>query len=247
VPTLRHFFVADYDRDTLRATASFSPTERVSIDLRADWYETQYKGPDCGGPNDQVAPGLVFPAECLGRTKAVGESYTIDGSFVPADGWNAFAFYTYSRLSTDQASRSWGGANLANNVDRNWFADLKYYDHTVGLGMRYQPADRRYDAGVQYILSDGTGETRLATGPGLTATPVPDTRTKLHSLQVFRKYQYSKNIAIRANYWYERLRTDDWAFDGATPTSSNNVLLTGHMSPNYGAHVVGVSLSYTGW
>ncbi|MCC6193226.1 MAG: MtrB/PioB family decaheme-associated outer membrane protein [Burkholderiales bacterium] len=247
VPTLRHFFFADFERDTLRATGSFSPMERATIDFRADWYQTRYKGPDCGGPNDQVSPTLVFPPECLGRTKAKGESYTVDGSFVPADGWNAFAFYTYSRFATDQASRSWGGANLANNTARNWFADLEYFDHTVGLGLRFQPATARWDAGMQYVYSDGTGKTSLASGPGLTFTPVPDIRTKLHSFQLFGRYQHSKNIGFRANYWYERLRTDDWAFDNATPTSSNNVLLTGVSSPNYGAHVFAISFIYSNW
>ena len=189
----------------------------------------------------------MFSADCLGRTHAKGESYTVDGSFVPAEGWNAFAFYTFSRFATDQASRSWGGANLANNVARNWWADLEYSDHTVGAGLRFQPADTRWDAGVQYVYSDGTGKTKLAANPGLTFQPVPDIRTKLHSLQLFGRYQHSKNIGFRANYWYERLRTDDWAFDDATPVSSNNVLLPGYASPNHGAHVFAISFVYSNW
>ena len=51
----------------------------------------------------------------------------------------------------------------------------------------------------------------------------------------------------RFNYWYERLRSSDWAFDNATPTSSNNVILTGHQSSHYDNHVFGVSLVYTNW
>ncbi|MCL4802001.1 MAG: MtrB/PioB family decaheme-associated outer membrane protein [Burkholderiales bacterium] len=250
VPTLRHFFLADYDKDTFRATASFTPMERVTIDLRADWYKVKYKGPDCGGPNDQVlAPASIFPSECHGRTEADGASYTLDGSFTPAEGWNAFAFYTYSQLSTDQLSRSFNNT-AAQQIDanRDWTASLKYSDHTIGIGLRYQPFDRKYDAGVQYVYNDGTGKYGLAGGPALASPlPVPDTEAKLHTFQLFAKYRYSKNIALRFNYWFEKYRSSDWAFDNATPTSSNNVILTGHQSPRYDAHIFGISIAYTNW
>ena len=89
--TLRHFFVSDYDKNAIRATANVEPMERVSVSFRADWYKMDYKGPDCGGSNDQVLlPDYTFPSECLGRDEAVGQSYTIDGSWTPVDGWNAF-------------------------------------------------------------------------------------------------------------------------------------------------------------
>jgi predicted porin len=223
--------------------------ERVTIDLRADWYNVKYKGPDCGGPNDQVLAGVTFPAECLGRTEGDGSSYTIDGSFTPADGWNAFAFYTYSRLSTDQASRSINNTTAQQiDANRDWSAALKYNDHTVGLGVRYQPADKKYDAGAQYVFSNGSGKYGLAAGPALAAPlPVPDTEAKLHSFQLFAKYRYSKNVALRFNYWFEKYRSNDWAFDSATPTSSNNVILTGHQSPQYDAHIFGISVAYTNW
>jgi MtrB/PioB family decaheme-associated outer membrane protein len=249
VPTVRHFFLADYDKDTIRANVAITPMERVTIDLRADWYNVKYKGPDCGGPNDQVLAGVTFPAECLGRTEGDGSSYTIDGSFTPADGWNAFAFYTYSRLSTDQASRSINNTTAQQiDANRDWSAALKYNDHTVGLGVRYQPADKKYDAGAQYVFSNGSGKYGLAAGPALAAPlPVPDTEAKLHSFQLFAKYRYSKNVALRFNYWFEKYRSNDWAFDSATPTSSNNVILTGHQSPQYDAHIFGISVAYTNW
>ncbi|MCC6611255.1 MAG: MtrB/PioB family decaheme-associated outer membrane protein [Burkholderiales bacterium] len=251
VPTLRHFFLADYDKDMIRAIGSITPMERVTIDLRADWYKVKYKGPDCGGPNDQVlAPANIFPAECLGRTQGDGASYTIDGSFVPADGWNAFAFYTYSLFSTDQLSRNINNTAAQQiSAARDWSASLKYTDNTVGLGVRYQPDNKKYDVGAQYVFSDGTGKYGLGAASALVPgpLPVPDTQARLHSLQLFAKYRYSKNVALRFNYWFEKYRTDDWAYDNATPTSSNNVLLTGHQSPQYDAHIFGISIAYTNW
>ena len=35
--------------------------------VRADWYKTDFKGPDCGGSTDQVlAPTYIFPSETMG-------------------------------------------------------------------------------------------------------------------------------------------------------------------------------------
>lgn len=249
VPTLRHFFVSDYDKNLVRAEGAWSPTEQLSLTARADWYQLDYKGPDCGGSNDQVlAPTATFPSQCLGRTEATGESYTIDGSWVPMDGLNAFLFYTYSRFSTDQASRAWNNTvPQATSEAQNWQASLEYADHTVGAGMRYTPAGKQWDVGAQYVYVDGSGKTSLSPGSALTATSVPDTSQRLDSFQLFGKYRVNKNVLLRFNYAYERYRTSDWAFDNATPTSSNNVLLTGHQSPSYDANVFGVSVAYTGW
>jgi hypothetical protein len=68
-----------------------------------------------------------------------------------------------------------------------------------------------------------------------------------HSLQLFGRWQYSRNLLFRANYWYQRYRSTDWAFDNATPWSSNNVLLTGQPNASYTAHVFGISVAYTNW
>lgn len=249
IPTLRHFIFADYDRNLVRVEGAYSPLDRLTISGRADWYKTDYKGPDCGGSNDQVLPPpAVFPSECLGRTEAVGESYTIDASWVPTDGLNTFIYYTYSRFATEQAGRAWNNTPAqAISTAQNWQASLEYYDHSVGAGVRYQPADKRWDVGAQYIFSDGTGKTSLAPGSALAASPVPDLRNKLDSFQLFGKYQLNKNILLRANYAYEKYRTSDWAYDNADATSANNVLLTGHQSDRYNANVFGFSVAYTGW
>jgi MtrB/PioB family decaheme-associated outer membrane protein len=255
VTTLRQFFMADYNKSTVGATATITPMEQVTLGVRADYYQVDYKGPDCGGPNDQVTPAVPFPAECLGRTKADGGSFTLDGSWMPVDGWNLFAFYTYQQYGTDQASRSWGGANPPQNANRDWAVKLDYDDNTFGLGLNFKPLDKKYDVGVLYVFSDGTGSyspsvssVSATAALGLPAPVlVPDTRTRMNSIQLYAKYQYSKNLLFRFNYWFQDLNTNDWAYDNATMTSSNNVLLTGQQSPKYSANVFGFSVAYTGW
>jgi MtrB/PioB family decaheme-associated outer membrane protein len=249
IPTMRQFFVADYNKSLVGVTGTFSATERVSFGTRADYYTMDFKGPDCGGTNDQVAPYVPMPAECLGRQKAQGQSYTLDGSATLSEPLSLFAFYTYQQLKTDQTSRSWTGGNVAQatSTAQDWNATIKNSDNTVGLGVNYRPESKRYDFGTQYVYSDGTGSYTLG-GPATVGTaPVPDVKTRLNSFQLYGKYQYSKTMAIRVNYWYQKYHTSDWAFDNSTATSTNNVLLTGQQSPNYTNNVIGISFAYSGF
>jgi MtrB/PioB family decaheme-associated outer membrane protein len=248
IPTTRQFFVADYNKNLFQLTGSWSPMERVSFGLRADYYTMDFKGPDCGGPGDQTVPGVTYPPQCLGRTKADGTSFTLDGSYTPADGWNTFAFYTYQRYGTNQDSRTFNNTAASVNLNNDWGMNMRYIDNTFGLGVNFKPAGKKWDAGALYTYNNGTGSFDASAGPGASPfIPVPDTTYSSNQFQLFAKYQYSKNILFRANYWYQNLHSSDWAYNGTTPTSSSNVLLTGQQSPNYHENVFGFSVAYTGW
>jgi hypothetical protein len=78
-------------------------------------------------------------------------------------------------------------------------------------------------------------------------TSMPDTWNKLHTLQLFAKWDYSKQVSWRFNYLYENLKSTDWAFDNLTPTSIDQVLLTGQEAPRYSNHVFGVSAVIKSW
>jgi MtrB/PioB family decaheme-associated outer membrane protein len=253
--TLRQFYMADYDQNTVKAAVNFTPSEMVGVQLLGQWHSRDYKGPDCGQAADQVYLALpvpyVVPGDCLGRTEAAGQNFTIDTQFTPAEAISFFAFYTYSQLSTDQASRSWGGANLANNVNRNWWASLESTDHTVGLGANWRPAGRPYDVGLQYIYNRGTTNTDLTPGPALAAPtaflPVPDVVNKLNQVQLYGTWQWSKTVKLRANYVYQTFKSNDWHYQNVLPWTSQNVLLTGQTPGSYHNNIFGLSVAITLW
>jgi len=260
LPTLRQYYVADYDQNGIKANASVTPSGPVTFSLQANWYERKYRGPDCGGPNDQVLPPpAVMPSQCQGLQNQTGQSYTLDAQYVPMEAVNLYAFYTWSQLEQNQDGRSYsGGANQAaqsTDTNRNWSINTQSADNAVGIGGKYAPADKPYDVGFQYLYSAGVTSTSPLAAAGLTnvttgavgASAVPDVKNTLNSFQLFGKYKYSKNLLFRANYWYQHLRADNWAYDNATPTSSNNVLLNGQQTPNYTANVFGISFAYTNW
>jgi MtrB/PioB family decaheme-associated outer membrane protein len=259
-PTLRQFFVADYNQDRVKAQATITPAGAFSVQLMGDWWKRDYKGPDCGGPNDQVlsdqSPPIIFPSECLGLRRTVGESYTLDGQYAAGGGISLYAFATWARYETDQRGRTFGSVTegsttMAQSADpnRNWTANSRTTDTAVGAGIDWKPEGKPYSAGVQYLYNEGITAISPQSGPAITppSSAIPDARNRLNSLQLFGRWQYSKNLAFRANYWYQRYSSTDWAFDNATPVSSNNVLLTGQPSPSYTANVFGISVAYTNW
>jgi hypothetical protein len=258
-PTMRQFFVADYNQNKIRAQGSVTPDGPFSAQLMGEWWRRSYKGPNCGGPNDQLllnqTPPVIFPNECLGLHTAQGESYTLDGQYAAPHDVFAYAFVTWSRYATDQLGRSFGSvsqgsATIAQSADpnRDWTANAHTTDTAVGVGLNWRPEGKPYDAGIQYLYNEGRTSYSLAAGPAIPASlPVPDVNNTLHSLQLFGKWQYSKNLLFRGNYWYQHYRSRDFAFDNAVAWASNNVLLTGQPSPSYNANVFGISVAYTGW
>ena len=259
-PTTRQFFVADYNQDRIKAQGTITPGDSpFSVQLMGDWWKRDYKGPDCGGPNDQLlinlTPSIVFPSECLGLHSAEAQTYTLDVQYATTHDVNLYAFVTWSRYDTNQLGRSFssvsqGAATIGQSADpaRDWMADSRTSDTGVGGGFDWKPEGKPYSAGIQYLYNEGVTAFSVQAGPALAApTAIPDVKNTLNSLQLFGRWQYSRNVLFRANYWYQHYRSQDWAYDNATATSSNNVLLTGQPSANYTAHVFGVSVAYTNW
>jgi MtrB/PioB family decaheme-associated outer membrane protein len=259
-PTMRQFFVADYDQDRLKAQMSLTPEGPFSAQLMGDWWKRDYKGPDCGGSGDQLlinlTPSIVFPGECLGLHRAQGQSYTIDGQYAAGNGVGLYAFVTWSSYDTNQLGRNFGAvtqgaATIGQSADRNrdWTVSSRTNDTAVGGGLDWKPEGKPYSAGMQYLYNEGVTSISPLSGPALTppSSAIPDVKNTLNSLQLFGRWQYSKNVMFRANYWYQHFRSRDWAYDNANPASSNNVLLTGQSAGSYNANVFGVSVAYTNW
>lgn len=267
LPTLRQYYVSDYDRDQIRVMGTITPSDKIALQLYFDRYAIDHNGPDCGGLNDQVLLGVVpaytFPSQCQGRTAVDGESWTADLQWTPVKAWSAYAFYTNSEYINDQAGRQYSGNPAATakypqstSTNRNWFVNLDYTDKTLGFGMGFHPESGKFDGGIQFISNDGRGATTqvvdanwtvAATNiPALAApTAVPDSIAKLQSWQAFGRWKFNDAFSLRVNYWYETLDGKDWMWDNATATSSNNVILNGQATPNYSNNTVAVSLAWT--
>jgi hypothetical protein len=224
------------------------------------------RGPDCNKFNtarEQLAITAPLADTCLGRDEAEGASISLDLQYQPEENLTTFAFANFSQTEYKQIGRTWavtngGAANASGALDaRNWYGDMLAQDHTLGFGLKWQPVEK-WDLGGTYVFNYGKGESTVdqaaqpAVGPSgaiIASRPMPDTWSKLHSVQLFAKWDYSKQLSWRFNYLYENLKSYDWATSGlgTTVPGVTAVIFTGQDAPRYSNHVFGVSAVIKDW
>jgi MtrB/PioB family decaheme-associated outer membrane protein len=252
-PSMRSFLYADYNEDRLRASGNWTLSETVSLQGVVDGYQQKMRGPDCGQFSDAlqqpgIGAGSSLSGTCLGRESAEGGSLSLDLQYQPEENLTTFAFANFSQTGVKEIGRVWArGTSTGGLETNNWYGDMTYRDHTVGFGLKWQPQEK-WDLGGTYVLNQGVGMSGITTNTGLAAAqPVPDSWNKLHTLQVFAKWDYSKQLSWRFNYLYENLKSYDWAISNVGAMSNTSVLFTGQQAPRYSNHVFGVSAVIKSW
>ena len=261
-PSMRSFMYANYDEDRVRTGGNWTASETVSLQAAVENYRRKAKGPNCNSIVDPfvIAPAGIpaataatLPDTCIGQTLAQGVSVSLDVQWQPAENLTTFAFGNYGETGTTQQGRNWSrGAVAANagNLADGWSADVMNRDATIGFGLKWQP-EEHWDVGGTYVYNYGTGlvSMKAGAGPGIVqpVTSMPENWNRLNTLQLFAKWDYSKQVSWRFNYLYENLQSRDWAYDNLTPTSLEAVILAGQNSPRYSNHVFGVSAVVKSW
>jgi MtrB/PioB family decaheme-associated outer membrane protein len=265
-PAMRSYIWADFDEDRVRTSANWTVNETLSLQGVVDSYQQKMRGPDCNKFNtarEQLAITAPLADTCLGRDEAEGASISLDLQYQPEENLTTFAFANFSQTEYKQIGRTWavtngGAANASGALDaRNWYGDMLAQDHTLGFGLKWQPVEK-WDLGGTYVFNYGKGESTVdqaaqpAVGPSgaiIASRPMPDTWSKLHSVQLFAKWDYSKQLSWRFNYLYENLKSYDWATSGlgTTVPGVTAVIFTGQDAPRYSNHVFGVSAVIKDW
>ena len=251
-PSMRMFMYADYDEDRVRTTGSWTLSETLSLQGVIDGYQQKMRGPDCGSFSDtqqSTAITTALSSTCLGRDKAEGSSVSLDLQYQPEENLTTFAFANFSQTGVKQIGRQWTKGNTSGALDtNNFYENMIARDHTLGFGVKWQP-EEKWDLGGTYVHNYGIGKTGVATASGIApaAQPLPDTWNKLHTLQLFAKWDYSKELSWRFNYVYENLKSYDWAISDVPAIGNTSVMFTGQLAPRYSNHVFGVSAVVKSW
>jgi MtrB/PioB family decaheme-associated outer membrane protein len=276
-PSMRSYLFNDYDEHRVRGSGAWTISETLSLQGGADRSERRAKDKGCNAiadPNVQAAintavtdPAQKLPDTCLGQKLSDGTLVNLDLQWQPEENLTTFAFYNFGETRTKQAGRTWrtdaaGGADesaTAADTRRDWTGDSVNRDHTIGFGLKWQP-EEKWDLGGTYVYNYGIGKISIsqAAAPAVAAgalnaaaltasTPIPDNWNRLHTLQLFAKWDYSKQLTWRFNYVYENLRSYDWALSDVGATSNTGVLFTGQQAPRYSNHVFGVSAVVKTW
>jgi MtrB/PioB family decaheme-associated outer membrane protein len=216
-PLMTKYNLADRSRDSASIQAGYTPHERVSIGLGADYAQDNYS------------------KSVLGLTDGRDISVNADASVVLTDATSMHAFAGWQEIKSEQV-----GSSAFATPD--WFAKNDDTINSFGVGVKHTLIKDKLDIGADYALSHSTGEVSVATGsPG---ADFPDLKTSLDSVKLYADYRMKDNMTLHAAYWYESYDADDWMLDGVNSGTVSNLVAFGTSSPDYDVHALMLSLRY---
>jgi hypothetical protein len=236
---MRKFYLADRSRDQIAGNFSFFPNDKFTIGVTG-----RYTTDD-------------FDAE-LGLTNRDVLSATLDLSYIPNDNLKTYAYYTHDYMNNKQLGCEQGGTS-PDRCDpelgaplpprRMWEVQNKDLVNTVGAGFEWTNViENKLDIVMDFSFSKAITEVDPKVDPinfpVLPVAPFPDITTKIYSLNLHGDYRLNKQTRLRFGYLYEYFNNNDWAMNNVDPTNIDILLNTGERSPNYTAHVFGLSLVY---
>ncbi len=225
--------LADREREKIRLSLSWTPTDELSLQFFADESRDKYT------PRTPLGFGS-------GSGKA--QNYTLDTTYAFSQSLNASAWYSRNDSRSNQSTCSTIQVVAATGVmtcDAPQIAhatNLRNVGDSFGLGLRGKPMDRM-EIGADLSYSDINDEYREQRLNGAFAAGTllpPDVSTKITSLKAFVKYAIQKNSGIRLNYIYDRVATNDWTWTNFTYSDGTRVF----QDPNQKTHFIGVSYYY---
>lgn len=223
-------YLADRDRDKVRLSVNWAPTEPLSFQLMADYARDEY--------------GAPRTAQQLGPRSGKAQLYSLDASYAFSEAWQGSAWISRNDNRLDQATcvAATGSPSACPNTTGSpiWQAKLRNLGDAVGLGLRNNPTAKiEVGADLQYSKIQDEFKQQAITS-GATVNSLPDINTRLTSVKLFTKYALQRNAGVRVDYIFDRFHTDDWTW--TTWTYTDGTRLT--QEPTQTVHFVGVSYYY---
>ena len=211
--------LADRERDKVRLTLNWTPTEAVSVQFAADETRDDYG---------------QRTAQALGIRDAKAKNYYIDASYAFSDAWQANAWTS----SNDYVSRQAAAIAAAVGVTPTqvWAANLSNKTKAYGIGTRGKISSK-VEIGADLSYSDSKDEYQQQAILGAARTSLPEITTRLASVKLFGSYALNKSSSIRLDYAYDRQFSNDWTW--TTWTYSDGTRLT--QNPLQKVNFIGVS------
>ncbi|WP_455208505.1 MtrB/PioB family decaheme-associated outer membrane protein [Kaarinaea lacus] len=164
----------------------------------------------------------------VGLKESEQTNYTLDLQYSISEALSFNIDYTITNMDSMQAGSSWTAKN----------------DDTVNvahLGVLYQILQNKLKLGLDYTYADSEGDISFPTGQ----VPYPTLTSTRHTFEIYSDYNLNERSVLHVYYRYEEYDESNWAVDGVTPSTINNVLSMGEVSPDYNIGVFAVSLRYS--
>ncbi|THF63572.1 MtrB/PioB family decaheme-associated outer membrane protein [Pseudothauera nasutitermitis] len=206
--------MAGRDRDRLRLSVDWSPSEALSFQFSAE------EGRDDYDNQATMTHGL---------DKGTNRLYSIDAVYTVSDELKLTAWYSYDQNKAEQShyrTHTTGGSGGGFGDPAVKYTDLQDTGNSLGLGLRWEFTSRlNFGADLEWFRSVskyGQDVSPLAAG-GVAVFPtqanlslgVPDIENKLLRLSLFSTYAIDKSADVRFDFIHERWKTDDWTWQFA--------------------------------
>jgi MtrB/PioB family decaheme-associated outer membrane protein len=224
--------LADRDRDMVRLVLNWMPTDPLSLNFRVD-----------AAQDDYASRG--FTPFDLGPRSGSARFYSADAGYTFSETLHGTAWVSRSVDKYEHALCRSASPPTANTCDSPtfpvWGSDLRHTQDSFGLGLQAK-ASSRIDLGADLAYSDMNDEMRLfEIVPAATPiAPLPDTNTTVTTLTLFAKYALRRNSGVRAQYTYDRYKTDDWTWNNWVYSDGTRVT----EEPKQEVHFIGVAYYY---
>ncbi|MDX1488360.1 MAG: MtrB/PioB family decaheme-associated outer membrane protein, partial [Acidiferrobacterales bacterium] len=230
-PRLRKYFIADRDRDEVRAVLNYIPDASYSVTLDGAFSLDDY---------DETEIGI---------TEVRMSNITLDLVIFPLENVSANFYATYENAVFEQDGCQWVGfgpqpcINAPPAPADSWSTETDDRVFTVGVGADWQ-VNSKLGVGADVSFSRALTQVTTTGGSNIVTQPLPDVVSTWYSLGAHANYKVKKNLEARLSYAYEHLDTDDFSVDGLSVNTLNDVITLGEASPNYRGHIIGVAFSY---
>jgi MtrB/PioB family decaheme-associated outer membrane protein len=236
------FFEASRKQNMLKAGANWQVIEPLSLGFSGRFTDDNY--------------GTTF-----GMQKGRSWALNLDGTYVYREEGSITAYVTQqerSRYMNNEARSPLSAPTATVPSGATWNNRLKDTDTTIGLNakqgglmggkltllgdMTYSLTRTSFNTTLNYNLLSGPP----CSDPSIyTCVPLPDITSRLFQFKLSSLYQATKSSKFTLGYLYQRLRSDDFYYNGLqngfTPTS---VLPTNQTAPNYSINMVFASYIY---
>lgn len=165
----------------------------------------------------------------LGLQEAEAAAYNIDLAYRFSDKLNTNYYWNSQRIQSTQR----GGNNSV-----TWNAEHSDSLGTHGLNLSYEWWKDKLYVDFDALRSNSIGRSHVV------GTAYPDLRVARTNYKLSIKYNARNNLTLHGFYEQETYTETDWALDGLTAASLDNLLSLGEVPPDYNIGLIGVSLRY---
>lgn len=239
---MRHYDVADRDRQRFTLIANVMPTSMLGLTASAGIGRDEY------------------PNSSHGLQSYDSDQYSAGFTLTPDDRYNLTGSYGWENYHSLQRSRSANNAADQANPIRDWTTDydgkVNFFEGALDINHVIEKTLIRLSA--DWNRSNDTYLYGLVTGSPLPAPEqLPAVKNELLRTEVDLTYEISANLRAGVAYWFEDYNVEDFALGPTTltgialppiqegqPVVATNALLLGYLYRPYTAHVGFVRLTY---